>query len=149
VLNLGRPRHALSRVCFIGPRSPLTPLPPPCVGACLTRPWFRRARRSGRCPSSSTVGFCDDCAPAQADHRRLGVRLGRRHVRPVQITRSSVCAHRASPLSVLSHRPCSAGCGTYTCSCSGLTACLGPSLWEIYPVLSIHLFLLTLSSNSV
>jgi hypothetical protein len=52
-----------------------------------------------------------------------------------------------SPSSTLSHRPCCYG--TCTCSCSSPTAWSGPSPCEIYPVLSISLFLLALSANSV
>jgi hypothetical protein len=64
VLTLGCPCHALSRVCFISPCPPLAPLPPPCIGTCLTHPWCHRARHSGRSlslplmarlPSSSRV----------------------------------------------------------------------------------------------
>jgi hypothetical protein len=138
VLTLWRPRCALSSICFIGLCQPLTPLPLPCVGTRLPCPCCRRPHHGGCClsslpmvpvPSSSTVNFCNGRALARANHQRLTMRLGRRHV------------HR------LRHPP-SAACGTCTCCCSGPTACSGPSPWEIYSVLSIPFFLITSSANS-
>jgi hypothetical protein len=158
VLILGHPHRALSRFHFISPCPSLAPLPLPCIGARLTRPWCPRAHHSGRCPSSSsmvplssssTVGFCNRHAPAWVDHQRLGVRLGRHHMQHVQLARSSACAHRASPLLVLSRPPHSAGYGTCAYSCSGPTVWSGPSSWEIYLVLSISPFLLTVAANSL
>jgi hypothetical protein len=90
VLTLGRPRHALSRVRFIGPCPPLAPLPLTCISDRHSHPWCKRARRNGRrpfsslmvhLPSSSMVGPCDGRASARVDHQRVGVRLGRCHMR--------------------------------------------------------------------
>jgi hypothetical protein len=79
---------------------------------------------------------------SSVDHQRLSVRMGQRHVRCVQLTQSSACAHWASPSPVLSHHPCSAGCSTCACSCSGPTTCSGPSVRDlsgtIYPSFSSH-----------
>jgi hypothetical protein len=148
VLILGCPRRALSRVRFVSPCPPLAPLPPPCVGAYLTRPWCPRAHRSGRCtssslmvplPSSSMVGFCDGRALVRADNQRLNVRLGWHHVWRVQLARS--------PSPGLSRRPCLASCNTCASSCSDPTVWSGPSQLEIYLVLSIPLFLLALAAK--
>jgi hypothetical protein len=137
VLTLRRPHRALSRVCFVSVCPPLAPLHPPYVGARLPRPCCCYPHPSGRCPSSSpmvpvpssfAISFCDGRALARANHQHLTVRLGQRHVHWLR-------------------RPPSAA-DTCTCYCSGPTTCLGPSPWEIYPVLPIPFFLIASSANN-
>jgi hypothetical protein len=67
VLTLVLPGRALSRVCFISPCPPLTPLPLMCTGSRLSRLWSPRTCRNGRRPSSSPMvrlpssSTCDAC----------------------------------------------------------------------------------------